>query len=117
MLYLQCKEDAGCDVAVNTEVVGDSLNTELVEMTQKVHNLEQQLEQAKTDLDKQKFSLRNIASDDHKVCFYTSYPSYKSLMACFEFLGPAAHQLSYSSLKSNDTPKKSCRPRSLPPLE
>ncbi len=62
-----------------------------MEMTQKVYNLEHQLEQAKKDLDKQKFRLRNIASDDRKVCFDTSFPSYKSLMACFEFLGPAAH--------------------------
>ena len=85
-------------------------------ITEKVHNLEQQLEVTKKEVEKQKFRLQNIASDDGKVFFYTGFPSYKSLMACFEFLGPAAHQLVYSS-RSNDTPRKVCRPRSLPPLE
>lgn len=103
------------DVAVNTEVLGHSWDVKVIALVERVSNLEEQLEETKKDIDKQKFRLQNIADDDSKICFYTGFPSYKSLVTCFEFLGPAAHQLSYTS-KSSETPGKICRPRSLVPL-
>ena len=85
-------------------------------MKEYIRILEKQVEKAMKDMNNQKFRLCNIVDDDSKRRFYTGFPSYKSLLACFKFLGPAAHQFSYSS-KSNDTHGKNCRPRSLLSLE
>ena len=104
-----------CEVAVNTEMLGESLDTEVIALNERVCILEKQVEKAMKDIDNQKFRLCNIVDDNSKICFYTGFPSYKSLLACFDFLGPAAHQLLYSS-KSNEK-LKNCQPRSLPPLE
>ena len=46
-------------------------------------------------LEMSRFRLASIASDDQKVTFYTGFPSYKELMACFKFLGPGVHSLVY----------------------
>ena len=65
---------------------------------------------------KQQFRLSNIADNDKKVSFYRGFPSYSALKACFEFLGPSVHQLSYNS-KSDSSSGKKRRPHILPPLE
>jgi len=54
--------------------------------------MKEQLSQLKHAL---KFSLVNIADNDKKVSFYTGFPTYTILMACFKFLGPAVNQLIY----------------------
>ena len=67
-----------------------------------------------------RFRLANIAGDDSKIAFHTGFPSYDSLKAFYNFLGPAVNNLCYS-YKNNeddsDAKQKRCRPRSLPPLE
>ena len=39
------------------------------------------------------FRLESLKSDDSKVAFYTGFPSYAHLKACFDFFGPAAMNL------------------------
>ena len=43
------------------------------------------------------FSLSNIKDDDSKISFYTGFPSYATLTACHEFLGPAVNFLVYDA--------------------
>ena len=50
------------------------------------------------NLEMSRFRLASIASDDQKVTFYTGFPSYKALMACFKFLGPGVHSLETAGL-------------------
>ncbi len=63
---------------------------ELTKKTLKHQKLKHQKE-------RQKFCLANISHDDSKICFYTGFPSYLALKACYSFLGPAITSLSYSS--------------------
>ena len=56
----------------------------------------EQLREKTTKLQKEKkFSLKSIAGSDQKIAFYTGFPTYNSLKACFSFLGPAVNQLIY----------------------
>ena len=102
------------DVGVNTE--GDELTCSKLE--RRVQELEREVGELKAS---QKVALRleDIAGDDAKVAFYTGFPSYAHLKACFDFLGPAAMNLQYrDSVTTNDIKsKKFGRPRSLQPLE
>ncbi len=75
-----------------------------------------ELQEARSELKKQKFRLTSIADSDIKVCFYTGFPSYSALKVCFDFLGPSANHLSCSS-KSDSGSAKRGRPHVLSPLE
>ena len=58
---------------------------------------ELQLENAdlKKKLEASKFWLRNIKDDNKKIQFYTGFPTYTSLFACYNYLGPAFNCLRY----------------------
>ena len=87
----------------------------------------EQLRKKIATLEKEKrFSLERIADSDQKTVFYTGFPSYNSLKACFCFLGPAVNQLNYwdpgkarlaTSHNSPSSVTKKGRTRTLPPLE
>ena len=63
------------------------------------------------------FRLSNFTTD-RDVRFYTGFPNYRSLMAFYEFLGPAVNSLSYwGSEISGDVKLTQGRNRSLPPTE
>ena len=38
-----------------------------------------------------KFCIENVANDDQLIMFYTGFPSYESLNACYEYLGPGVN--------------------------
>ena len=78
------------DAGVNTDLP-DSKKTRKLE--ERVIALEREMMQLKENCIQ--FSLESIAGDDGKVAFYTRFPIYKHLKSCFDFLGPAAHQLIY----------------------
>ena len=102
------------DVGVNTE--SDELTCSKLE--RRVQELEREVGELKAS-QKVALHLEDIAGDDAKVAFYTGFPSYAHLKACFDFLGPAAMNLQYrDSVTTNDIKsKKFGRPRSLQPLE
>ena len=102
-----------CDAAVNTNWNVD----EVKEQAQRIDLLEAEVKQIKTNLEQQKFRLKNIASDDKMVTFYTGFPSYSALLACFRFLGPAVDYLSFTGRNGETLPMKRFRPHLLPPLE
>ena len=88
-------------------------------MEEQIEEMKKQLSQLKHENATLKFSLVNIADNDKKVSFYTGFPTYTTLMACFKFLGPAVNQLIYWNSKLDDTceVKKKGRPRTLTPIE
>ena len=65
------------------------------------------------------FWLSNIEHDDRKVQFYTGFPNYRTLKACYDFLGPAVNSLHYWGSNRSVTMRKNLggRNRSLPPME
>ena len=88
----------------------------------KVLNLEKKLEEAENKLEEAKFTLSNIKDDDSKVAFYTGFPSFSTLKAFFNFLGPAVDSLKYSKRQEeadvlSGAENKCHRQRTLPPLE
>ncbi len=54
---------------------------------------------------------------DSRISFYTDFPSYASLMTCYEFLGPAVHSLMYDANKEvlECETSKHYQPRALSP--
>ena len=101
------------DVGVNTEENRESekLEARIMELEGKVKEL------TESGHSESRFSLESIASDDVKVAFYTSFPSYQHLRICFDFLGPAASKLIYRDSKRVLDHSNKGRPRSLPPIE
>ena len=70
-----------------------------------------------SELSVAKFRLQTIAEDDAKVAFYTGFPSYAHLKACFDFLGPSGSQLLYRDSKKVLHQSNKGRPRSLSPMD
>ena len=95
------------EVGVNTE------DGELNMLTKRVAELEEELVKHQHAA----FRLENIAEDDAKVLFYTGFPSYAHLKACFDFLGQGTTQLQYRDSRRVFEMSNKGRPRKLSPLE
>ena len=99
------------DASTQTEVQMEEID----DLKSKVMELEKKLEKAK-------FRLDNIKHDDGRVTFYTGFPSFPTLKAFYDFLGPSVENLKYSKKQEesdifNSVEKKRLRQRSLPPIE
>ena len=100
--------------AVQTDITCENIQS----MLTRTDHLETRVLQLEQQLSSQLFRLSNIADDPQKILFYTGFPDYASLRACFDYLGPAVNKLSYwGSVSSADSKKSTGRTRSLPPLE
>ena len=53
-------------------------------------------EEAENKLEEANYTLSDIKGDDSEVAFYTGFPSFSTLKAFFNFLGPAVDSLKYS---------------------
>lgn len=98
-------------VHVQTNVSGMQCSCEL-----EIQRMKAEIENITAISEKRRFCLFNIRNDDSRICFYTGFPTYAALKACFEFLGPAVNSLTYCS-KQNESSTKRCRPRTLTPEE
>ena len=49
-----------------------------------------------------KFFVENVAKDDQLITFYTGFPCYESLKACYEYLGPGVNDLKYWGSNNQD---------------
>lgn len=67
------------------------------------------------DLEPVPFSIEQIKNNDTDVTFYTGFASFLHFLACFNFLGPAVTNLTYTR-KNSDFPSSKGRPRSLSPI-
>ena len=94
-----------------------NVDDKVKEQAKRMDLLEAEVKQIKVNLEEQRFRLKNIAGDDKMVAFYTGFPSYSALIACFRFLGPAVDYLSYTGRNGETLPEKRFRPHVLPPLE
>ena len=87
-------------------------------MLSHTEQLERRVLELEKQLTSQLFRLSNMIDEPQKVLFYTGFPDYATLRACYDYLGPAVNKLNYwGSVNSSDGKKNSGRTRSLPPLE
>ena len=100
------------EISINTDVT----LRDLQELEKKLPVLENEMRILKEKFDHMQFRLANISHDDKMVAFYTGFPSFATMKACFEYLGPAANYLSYKEKNESDA-LCSGRPHILPPIE
>ncbi len=82
--------------------------------------LQAEVTELKQKLDSSLFRVSNISQDDQKIQFYTGFPNYSTLVACYEFLDPGVESLNYwGSSKHTISERKSSggKNHSLPPME
>ena len=109
-------EELTRDISMNTEPDWDS---EISQLKKKINLIEEERMVLQAELFEQYcFRLSSICNDDSKIAFYTGFPDYKTLMACFNFLGPAADNLTYwdSGKQTDRSLSKTGRSRALTPL-
>ena len=71
-------------------------NEELQELVSKLKEKVRDLEEKYEKLEERLFSIKNIASQDSLVAFYTGFPNYQTMMALYTYLDPGdrgKHQL------------------------
>ena len=68
----------------------------IVAMEEEISKLKQEVFNLKQEYTLSKFTLSNFTD---KISFYTGFPSYESLMACYKFLGPTVNNLKYWNSK------------------
>ena len=100
------------DKSINTDLT----QRELQELVEKLPVLENNMRTLKEECDHMQFRLANISHDMKIITFYTGFPSFGTLKACFEYLGPAVNHLSYKERNETDA-SSSGRPHILPPME
>ena len=100
-----------CDQCCSTELT----IVDIKRMDEKIEEMKEQVIELRTENESLKFTLANIADNDKRVSFYTGFPMYAALMACFKFLGPVVSELIYWNSKLHDTSemKKKGRSRTL----
>lgn len=110
--------------AVNTELAWDRQVQELRQQIQLLQQRVAELEGRPEVNENSHFRLSNISDDDNMVCFYMGFTNYSTLMACYNFLGPAVNHLTYwdsgRRLAESEMAAplyKKGRNRALPPLE
>ena len=113
-------EEPTRDIPMNTEPDWDS---EISQLKKKINLIEEE----KMVLQKRQVKLlehycyrpSSICNDDSKIAFYTGFPDYKTLMACFNFLRPAVDNLTYwdSGKQIDRSLSKTGRSRALTPLD
>ena len=91
---LSSSEDDVEQVDVETQT-SDDLPAVIEELKGKVMGLEEIIAASK-------FCIENIANDDPLITFYTGFPSYDSLKACYEYLGPGVNDLKYWGSNNQD---------------
>ena len=80
------------EVEVQTEVSGVECGSD-----SKIEMLLKEVGVLKCKYQERKFCLANIKNDDSKISFYTGFPNYDTLKACYEFLGTTVDFLVYDS--------------------
>ena len=103
------------DKSSNTDLTQRELQ-ELVEKLPVLPVLENNIRTLKEECDHMRFRLANISHDEKMITFYTGFPSFETLKACFEYLGPAVNHLSYKERNETDV-SRSGRPHILLPIE
>ena len=102
------------EIGVNTD---DIESEEMISLREIIHELECQVVALRREVgSSDKMRLSTIAADDSKVAFYTGFPSYDHLKACYNFLGPARDNLEYKDSVRIFYKSNKGQPRCLSPL-
>ena len=80
--------------------VSTTVNVSLIARIQFLEAENSKLRHQLSQTGKSVFRIEQIMHDDSLVSLYTGFPSYAVLLAFFEFLGPAVHNLHYHGSKS-----------------
>ena len=113
------EEAAGCcnvkEIGVNTE---DTDSEEMVKLIESINELEEEVNVLQNEVSSgSKMRLSTISGDDSKVAFYTGFPLYDHLKACFDSLGPAVDNLEYRDSTKILYKSNKGRPRCLSPID
>ena len=98
-------------------------NEELQELVSKLKEKVRDLEEKYEKLEERLFSIKNIASQDSLVAFYTGFPNYQTMMALYTYLDPGdrgeniSYWLSGKDVDGTARPVKQGRPRTLKPVD
>ena len=98
-------------------------NEELQELVSKLKEKVRDLEEKYEKLKQRLFSIKNIASQDSLVAFYTGFPNYQTMMALYTYLDPGdrgeniGYWLSGKDVDGTARPVKQGRPRTLKPVD
>jgi len=60
-----------------------------------IKELKEQITRLEEDIVASRFCIENAAKNNQLIIFYTGFPSYESLKACYEYLGPGVSDLQY----------------------
>ena len=117
----QAKQDASTQTEMD---LADLAMTEskVLNLEEKLNETEKKLREVEKKLQESKFSLNNIKNNDTQVTFFTGFPSFLTLEAFYNFLGPAVDNLKYSKKQEESnlqsrTESKRLRQRIFEPLE
>ena len=95
---------------------------EVLDLKEKIRDLQGQHKK----LEERLFSLKNVATNDSLITFYTGFPNYRTMMALYEFLNPGAggENVTFwlsgkedTQMGASDASVKKGRPRSLNPRD
>ena len=88
---------------IQTDITCDKIQS----MLSHTEQLERRVLELEKQLTSQLFRLSNMIDEPQKVLFYTGFPDYATLRACYDYLGPAVNKLNYwGSVNSSDGKKK-----------
>ena len=88
---VETEVEVSTDEATNTELTCEGLD----KLEKEIESLKNEVATLKQQLSSVKFSLHNISNNDAKISFYTGFPNFAALEACYKFLGPAVNNLIY----------------------
>ena len=60
-----------------------------------VKSLEERVSALRTEIQNQEFSIKRFQNDDSSISFYTGFPNYETLLACFSLVVDKARNMSY----------------------
>ena len=65
------------------------------EMEEQIKILQEKISALKIEVHKREFCIKRFQNDNESISFYTGFPNYETLMACFEFVANKAQNMSY----------------------
>ena len=64
-------------------------------MEEQIKILQEKISALKIEVHKREFCIERFQNDNESISFYTGFPNYETLMACFEFVANKAQNMSY----------------------
>ena len=80
---------------IHYRVYGVVTGQDIEALETECEQLKRSLEENQAKLKAVEFQVDSIKHDDKQIHYYTGFSSYRILKACFDFLGPAASNLTY----------------------